>query len=102
MTNDALRDPLKRLELSEGFSDRGASFLGAEVTAGGALVISAAATGVMCETMRGDLDEETWLSIAPAWKDELLLRLLAQRFTAAPALVAYLRDCGIQFSVYTG
>lgn len=102
MSNEAVRVPLRKLTLSEGFSERGTSFLGAELTAGGALVITAAAAGQMCESMREDLDTETWLSIGPAWKDELLLRLLAQRFDDAATLVAFLRDNGIPFTAYSG
>jgi hypothetical protein len=73
----------------------GTAYLGAEIDAGGALVISGQEAAPLCDAMRDELDAECWVSIAPAWKDELLLRLLADRFSNSGELVAYLDSHGI-------
>jgi len=92
---------VRDLALKDGFGDSGTSYLGAEISAAGALVISAADAGPLCEAMRGDLDAETWLTITPAWKDELLLRLLADRFSGLDELVRYLEERGIPVAART-
>ena len=89
------RAPIHTLALSDAFAGGGATYVGAEIDAGGALVISSEESAAMCEAMRGDLDTDQWLSVAPAWKDELLLRLLADRFRAVAELRAYLALHGI-------
>jgi len=101
MPTDTPRAPVRTLTLKEGFGDAGTSYVGAEISAAGALVISASDTGPVCEAMRGDLDAESWLTIAPAWKDELLLRLLADRFSALHELVHYLEERGIPVAART-
>jgi hypothetical protein len=101
MPPDTARAPIRALALKDGFGDSGASYLGAEISAAGALVISAADTAPLCEAMRGDLDAESWVTIAPAWKDELLLRLLAERFSALHELVRYLEERDIPIAVRT-
>lgn len=92
----AQRRPLRTLVLREGFGERGTSYLGAEVDASGALVISGQDAAPMCEAMSEDLNVEVWLSLAAAWKDELVLRLLAERFSTLRELLAYLDSHGIQ------
>lgn len=89
------RAPLRSLALSDALADFGATYVGAEIDAGGTLVISSEESAAMCEAMRGDLDTDQWLSVAPAWKDELLLRLLADRFRSVAGLRAYLAANGI-------
>jgi hypothetical protein len=91
----AQRAPLNSLVLNEGFGEMGTAYLGAEIDGGGALVISGQETAPLCDAMREELDAECWLSVAPAWKDELLLRLLAERFSDSRELVAYLESHGI-------
>jgi hypothetical protein len=98
MPTKSPHEPLRTLVLADGFGDRGTNYLGAEIDAAGALVISSVESGPLCEAMRGDLDAESWLTIAPAFKDELLLRLLADRFTGAQELVSYLEEHGIPFA----
>jgi len=84
------RTPLRTLALRDGFGASGTSYVGAEIDAAGALVISSEESGELCEAMRGDLDTDLWLSVSAPWKDELLLRLLADRFAAVDELRAYL------------
>jgi hypothetical protein len=95
------REPIRSLVLKDGFGDDGMSYVGAEINAAGALVISAVESAPLCEAMRGDLDAESWLTIAPTWKDELLLRLLAERFSARHELVRYLEQHGIPVAAQT-
>jgi hypothetical protein len=89
------RAPIRSLALSDAFGGLGATYVGAEIDAGGALVISSEESAAMCEAMRGDLDTDQWLSVAVAWKDELLLRLLADRFRTVADLRTYLGTHGI-------
>ena len=93
------REPLRTLVLGEGFGEHGTSYLHAELATSGALVISGQATAPMCEAMGEDLSTEVWLSLDPAWKDELLLRLLAERFTTSAELLDYLGSHGIAATV---
>jgi len=95
MNTAAQRAPLNALVLNEGFGEMGTAYLGAEIDGGGALVISGQEAAPLCDAMRDELDAECWLSIAPAWKDELLLRLLADRFSSSRELVAYLKSHAI-------
>jgi hypothetical protein len=95
------REPIRTLVLKDGFGESGTHYVGAEISAAGALVICAVESGPLCEAMRGDLDAESWLTIAPAWKDELLLRLLAERFAAWPEVVRYLEEHGIPIAAQT-
>jgi hypothetical protein len=89
------RLPLRSIALADGFGDAVTTYVGAEIDAAGALVISSEEGAALCEAMRGDLDTDHWLSLPPAWKDELLLRLLADRFGAVEELRAYLGAHGI-------
>ena len=93
------REPLRTLVLGEGFGDFGTRYLHAEVATSGALVISGQETAPMCEAMGEDLNTEVWLSLEPAWKDELLLRVLAERFTTSAELLDYLGSHGIAATV---
>jgi len=95
----ARRDPLRTLVLAERFGERGTGYLHAEVAASGALVISGQETAPLCEAMSEDLNSEVWLSLEPAWKDELLLRVLAERFTTSAELLDYLGSHGIASTV---
>jgi hypothetical protein len=101
MPPDAQRAPVRSLALKDGFGEGGTSYLGAEISAAGALVISAADTGPLCEAMGEDLDAESWLTIAPGWKDELLLRLLADRFSDLDEFVRYIAEHGIPAAART-
>lgn len=93
------REPLRTMVLGEGFGGHGSSYLRAEVAASGVLVVSGHEAAPMCEAMGEDLTTEVWLSLAPAWKDELLLRVLAERFTTSRELLDYLNSHGIAASV---
>ena len=84
------REPLRAIVLKDGFGERGATYLGARIDQSGALVVSGEEGGALCEAMSGDLVVNTWLVLAPPFKDELLLRLLADSFPSARELTAYL------------
>ena len=98
-SNDHPREPLRTLVLGEGFDEHGTNYLHAVLARSGALVISGQETAPMCEAMGEDLNTEVWLSLDPAWKDELLLRLLAERFTTSAELLDYLGSHGIAATV---
>jgi hypothetical protein len=91
------RDPLRSLVLREGFGERGTCSLRAEVDAQGALVVYGEDTAPLCEAMSDEVSAESWLAVPAAWKDELLLRLLAERVATAGELSAYLESHGIEF-----
>ena len=91
----AQREPLRSIVLNESFGERGSSYLGAEIDRAGALVVSGEDTSPLCEAMSGDLAVDTWLALAPPFKDELLLRLLADRFSSARELTTYLEGHAI-------
>ena len=94
-----MREPLRAIVLHEGFGERGTSYLGAQVDAGGALVVAGQEVAPLCAAMGEDLTKEVWLSLAPAWKDELVLRLLAERCRTSRELVGYLDSMGIEIAV---
>lgn len=95
----ATREPLRNLILNEGFGDQGSSCLNAEISAGGGLVVSGQESAPMCEAMGEDLESQVWVSLAPDWKDELLLRLSAERFKSSRELLDFLEAHGIPASV---
>ncbi len=86
----AEREALRALVLNESFGELGNNYLGAEIDEAGALIVSGEASGPMCEAMSGELASDTWLTLRARWKDELLLRLLADRFVNARELNDYL------------
>ncbi len=93
------REPLHALVFNEGFGEHGTSYLRAEVAASGVLVVSGEDSAPLCEAMGGELNRAVWLSLAPPWKDELLLRLLAERFPGSRELLDYLESRGIAATV---
>jgi hypothetical protein len=95
------RLPLRALTLADGYGDAVARYVGAEIDGAGALVISSEEGAALCEAMRGDLDADHWLTLPAVWKDELLLRLLADRFTSVEELRAYLATHGIPCTGHT-
>ena len=97
----AAREALRTLVLNEAFGEHGASYLHAEVAASGALVVSGQESAPLCEAMGEDLNAQLWMSLAPPWKDELLLRLLAERFRSSRELLDFLDAHGIAASVRT-
>jgi len=98
MNPDEPRSPLKTIALVDEFDDAIETYVGAHIDAAGGLVISGEEGAALCEAMRGDLDTDLWMAIAPAWKDELLLRLLAERFESIAELRTYLASHGIPCS----
>lgn len=92
------RTPLRTLVLRDGFGGLGETFLSAEIDTQGGLVVVAEETAPMCAAMNDELENQLWLSVEAAWKDELLLRLLAERFASVSELTAYLERCEIAFT----
>ena len=93
------RQPLRTLVLGEQFCEYGTSYRRAEVAVTDSLVVSGQETAPVHEATVEDLNREVWPSLAPAWKDELLLRVLADRFTSSRDLVDYLVSHGIVATV---
>ena len=56
----------------------------------------------MCAAMNEDLGTQVWLVASAAWKDELLLRLVADRFGGAADLGAHLDSLAIVFTRRSG
>ena len=59
-------------------------------------------TEQMCAAMNEDLGTQVWLVASAAWKDELLLRLVADRFGGAADLGAHLDSLAIVFTRRSG
>ncbi len=97
MVRAAARAPLTSIELADRFSGAVATYVGAEIDATGSLVLSSEESATMCEAARGDLDAEQWLAVPREWKDELLLRLLSDRFGSVEAVREYLAAHGIPY-----
>ena len=92
------RKPLRERHFAESFGEHGTRYWRGEIDAKRALAICGGETEPMCAAMNEDLGTPLWLVASAAWKDELLRRLVADRFGSAADLGAYLDSHGIVFT----
>ncbi len=94
-----MAQPLNQVELQSEKIGTESSYLSALIKESGELVFEGQDLGPLCEQMLGDFDYEYWYTLSPAWKDHLLLQLLADRFKGCVPIREYLESHGIEFRI---
>ena len=77
---EAMKEPIKEIELMREVADRDKRFLDAKIDDAGNLVLEGFDIGDSVEEFWGDSDYEYWLTLSQEWKDTVLLLLIKERF----------------------
>lgn len=83
-------EPLRRITLVDRRWGEESTTLDALIREDGTLVIENVEMGPRVEQEMGDFDHESWTYLKPEYRDTLLLRLLAERFTRHAEIREYL------------
>lgn len=83
-------------------SEAGSSILSAAIDKSGNFIMEGQDLGADVEKLRGCFEYEYKLVVDEFLKDRMLLFLIRDRFTNAPALVEWLKSKGINYRFYKG
>lgn len=77
--------------------DGGTDALEAKIQPTGAVLLEGYDSGQGVKEAMGDWDYEFWITVAPEYKDTLILHLLKERFAAARDMKSWLEEKQIPF-----